>query len=705
MTSQLFRGTQFAGNSIRSRLIVAFSVQLALLVLVTGLALERIDKLTIGMRAFVDHQAHIAFLAQEANQQAQQAAIQLLRLLQTSDKESRIPLYQAMDAAMAAAGTAIGKQETEDTRRDGQSGIAHLVTLLSEYGKSIQETVELIEIDGLAVARVHFERQTGTTLKALLQETRHLAAFEQLQMQSEVERLEQSGARSRQLALAIAALAILAGGALAVLIARSIVTPVGEAVAVAESISRGDYATAIPRSRLHETSALLNALGTMRSAIASREQQISRLAYVDTLTALPNRTRFMEVLAQEVNSGHGALILINIDRFAPINNALGFAVGDRMLYEIAIRLQKSLHGQTMVAHLGGDEFALLIDGADKARATSQAKAILADLRQPVMLDGQRLDIDASLGIVFYPDDGANTTILLRRVDLAMSAAKRRHDGYAFGADLLDHAPHETLALVGEMRDALGRDEFVLHFQPKLDLISRRITGAEALLRWQHPQRGLVPPASFIPFAEQTGFIREITPWLLRQVIGQAADWRASGLAVVASVNLSALDLLGNELVGQVRTLLADSGLPPALLCLEITESALLDDPEHALAHLQTLSALGVKLSIDDYGSGQASLAYIRNLPVDELKIDQVFVSQVDSHPKNAAIVRSTLLLCRELGLSVVAEGAETSEELRWLVDNACQVVQGYGIARPMPADEFVAWMRNFELTPSGRTNL
>ncbi|PKO90226.1 MAG: hypothetical protein CVU16_10745 [Betaproteobacteria bacterium HGW-Betaproteobacteria-10] len=693
----------FPGNTIRSRLIVAFSILLLLLGLVAGIALQHIETLTAGMRSFVDQQARVALLAQEANQQAQQAAIQLLRLLQTSHKERRIPLYRAMDAAMAASVSAIDQLRKHDRQSVDRADIEKVIALREDYAKSIQITVEMIEIDGVAAALAHFGGRTEADLNRLLDQTRQLAAFEQRQMQAGVERLEQSAAKTRELALLIAALAILIGAALAVLIARSIVRPVNEAVAVAESISRGDYTTAIPQGRLQETRALLDALGAMRGAIASREQQITRLAYVDTLTALPNRTRFMEALVQTVERSHGALILLNIDRFAPINNALGFAVGDRMLCEIALRLQKALSGEALVARLGGDEFALLLDGADKARATAQAAAILGELRQPMLLDGQRLDIDASLGIAFYPDDGDSTTVLLRRVELAMSAAKRRHDGYAFAADQADRAAHETLALVGEMREALAQEAFIVYFQPKLDLASRRISGAEALLRWQHPERGLVPPGNFIPFAEQTGFIREITPWLLRQVVAQAAGWRAAGLNVVASVNLSTLDLLGNELVSQIQTLLDGSGLPPELLCLEITESALMDNPEQALAHLEQLAALGVKLSIDDYGSGQASLAYIRNLPVDELKIDRVFVTQVDSHPKNAAIVRSTLLLCRELGLTVVAEGAETADELHWLAANGCPVVQGYGIARPMPADEFVAWVHNFEqATPTSR---
>lgn len=231
----------------------------------------------------------------------------------------------------------------------------------------------------------------------------------------------------------------------------------------------------------------------------------------------------------------------------------------------------------------------------------------------------------------------------------------------------------------------------------------KIEGAEALIRWRHPLRGLIPPGLFIPFAEQTGFIREITPWLVDQVIADTARWRREGIELVVSANLSTHDLLNAELISGVIDALAREQLPPSSLCLEITESALMDEPERTLQHLDQLAAHGIRLAIDDYGSGQASLAYVRNLPVHELKIDRVFVTDVDSTPKNAAIVRSTVLLCHELDLVVVAEGAERPEEIDWLRQNECDLVQGYGIARPMPTKDFVAWVSAFYGAAYGAT--
>jgi diguanylate cyclase (GGDEF)-like protein len=684
------------GSSIRGRLIMAFSALLVLLLTVSTLALHHFSTLTDSVHEFVDHQARLAILAERANQHAQNAAMHLLRLLQTSDREQRVPLYAAMDAALADSDAAIGGLERAGLMGDGDTDILYLVELRARYGKSFQETVELIEIDGLVAARRHFDDKTDVLLKALLKTTLTIAGHQQDLMQIEVGQIESSAAKARIQILGIAVSALLIGALLAILIARGIVGPVQEAVVVAESIAGGNYVFKVPAGRGREMGALMQALDVMRESIASREQRILRLAYVDSLTGLPNRTRFMEALADAFEHGQGVLILLDIDRFAPINNALGYQVGDRMLQQVALRLAHDLPETHFVARLGGDEFAIVIRGAGHEAITAYAMSVLARLREPMMLDSQRLDIDASLGIVRFPEDASSVTAVLRRADLAMSLAKRRHDGYAFAADVADEPPYEQLSLIGEMRDALLRNEFTVYFQPKMELATRRIKGAEALLRWRHPERGLVPPGRFIPFAEQTGFIREITPWLLSAVIAHAAEWHKAGLDIVASANISTLDLLNLDFVGQVRQLLDVHALPPERLCIEITESALMDDPELALKHLDDLAALGVKLSIDDYGSGQASLAYVKNLPVHELKIDRAFVDKVDQLPKNAAIVRSTILLCRELNLTVVAEGAETQDELDWLTNNGCEVVQGYGIARPMPAEEFPRWVAAFK---------
>jgi EAL domain-containing protein (putative c-di-GMP-specific phosphodiesterase class I) len=277
----------------------------------------------------------------------------------------------------------------------------------------------------------------------------------------------------------------------------------------------------------------------------------------------------------------------------------------------------------------------------------------------------------------------------------MAAARKRHSSLAFVSEIGAEPPHEQLSLIGDMRAAMENGEFMLDYQPKLELASGRIVACEALLRWRHPERGMIAPGRFIPFAEQTGFIREITPWVLEAAIRQLAAWQRDGLDIVVSANLSTLDLLDPGLPLYVDALLKRHGVPASRLCLEITESALMDDPALALAHLGELAALGIKLSIDDYGVGQASLAYLKILPVNELKLDRSFVTAIDREPRNAAIVQSTIMLSHALGLTVVAEGVETEAELAWLRAHGCDVAQGYFVSRPLGVERVRGWVAEY----------
>jgi diguanylate cyclase (GGDEF)-like protein len=480
-----------------------------------------------------------------------------------------------------------------------------------------------------------------------------------------------------------------------IMLARKIVRPLDELSAAARRIAMGDYGQALPNLPPDEIGQLATSFAHMRDGIATREERIVRLAYVDLLTDLPNRTRFLETFEQVQAGGSGMVAVLNIDRFALINNALGYPVGDRILRAIGARLSGLVPASGMVARLWGDQFGFLLEHADLAAATAFADTVLATLRDPIALDGQRLDIGGTIGIALYPKDGLDASTLLRRAESAMVQAKRRHCSVAFATDIGAEPAYEELSLIGDMRAAMANGEFTLVYQPKLALRSGRIVAVEALLRWHHPERGMIAPARFIPFAEQTGFVREITPWVLDSAIGQLAQWQAAGLDIVVSANLSALDLLDPGLSVRIRDLLARYDVPTDRLCLEITESALMADPDLALAHLADLAALGIKLSIDDYGVGQASLAYLKSLPVNELKLDRSFITAITESPKNSAIVKSTIMLSHALGLTVVAEGVETPAELRWLIAHGCDVAQGYGISRPMPAQQLPQWIATF----------
>ncbi len=679
-------------RSIRARLALAFAMLLGLALAVAAVTLGRLDDLTTKSRELVDRQARRVVLVQEVNRHAQAAAIGLLKLLQTPRRDDRVPLYAAMDADLAASDKAVRELGDGLLVVGEQSAMARVADIRQRYGELFQATVETLEIEGQAPARAHFEARTGKLLNTLLFEIDELEAGIQTRMQGELEAMRASAIGARRIVVLLALAALALGALLAWAIGRAIVTPLRDAVALAGTIAGGDYRATVPCCRDDEFGDLLRSLDRMRDSIASREERLAHTAYVDLLTGLPNRARLMETLAALPPDAPRALAILDIQRFAPINHALGHAIGDRLLVELGARLQRHARADDEVARLWGDKFVVLFAAADRGAAEAKLNELLARLRQPLEIEGQRLDVDASVGVALHPADAADAASLMRRANLALDAAKGCQCGYAFAEDIGAEPAPEQLSLIGEMREALAGGQFLLHYQPKLDLAGNRVAGAEALIRWRHPQRGMIPPGGFIPFAEKTGFIREITPWALRRAVADAAAWQDAGLDIVVAVNLSTRDLLNRELVSEVGRLLAESRLPPRRLCLEITESALMDDPELALRHLHELAALGLKLSIDDYGSGQASLAYVKTLPVHELKIDRAFVDGVDGNAKNAAIVRSTLLLCRELGLTVVAEGAETTAEIDWLRANACDLVQGYGIARPMPLADFVAWM-------------
>ncbi len=683
---------------IGHRLTLAFALILVLLAIVASFALIQFSHMSSVTQSIVDDQMRRVILAGDANAHAQATARRLLELLQTNEPADRIPLYKEMDDARNALDHTADVLAENLTAPEYMTQWATFREKFKRYRDDLQDTVEKIEIESIPAARVHFDSTTRKALDELLNETAKISSVQRDAMDEKlygVDGLNSREASAQRLVKWISIAAALAGFILAVWIWRSIVPPVRKAVTVAEAIADGNLATDVPQGKADEVGKLLRALTVMRDSIASREEKILRLAYQDPLTGLANRTRFAQSLDELTAHCSGAVAVLDIDRFSLINNALGHAVGDSLLKATALRLASHIdpNGKYLVGRLWGDQFAYFLPDAGESAARAFAEAVVASLKAPMVIDGQRLDVGGSLGIALYPTDGNDASTLLRRAEHAMRSAKRLREDFAFSSQCSAEPAHEQLSLIGEMREALERGEFIAHYQPKFNLASNKVTGTEALLRWQHPTKGLIPPGKFIPFAEKTGFIRDITPWLIELVIRDSAQWRRDGIDVVPSVNLSTHDLLSVDLVRRVDELLKRHGLTPQQLCLEITESALMEDPALAEKHLDDLSALGVKLSIDDYGQGQASLAYIKRLPVNELKIDREFVMDVPVSRENVAIVRSTIVLCHDLDLTVVAEGAETAEEIAWLRTAGCDLIQGYGIARPMPLDRFREWVQ------------
>jgi diguanylate cyclase (GGDEF)-like protein len=482
------------------------------------------------------------------------------------------------------------------------------------------------------------------------------------------------------------------------LVAQRLATPLRSLLAATQRLSRGEYDVPLEHiDRSDEIGNLARSFDHMRVDIGTQQAEIRRLAYWDRLTGLPNRERFRDAVVQAIAASTApaqplAVLTLDLDRFKHVNDVLGYAFGDRLLQAVAERLSQQVRSpDDMVARLGGNEFAILLQRADAADAHDIAQRINQSFEEPLALGDQTVDLSAGIGFACWPGDADDADTLLSRSEIAMYAAKRQLSGALQYDAAFDSSSAQTLSLLTELRQAVEHHELRLYLQPKVPLHGQPGRAAEALVRWAHPQRGLVPPMQFIPFAEQTGFVRHLTLWMFEEVARLLADPRTQGLPLKVSVNLSTRDLLDPELSHRLADILARHGVAASAFCLEITESAIMDDPQRAEAMLNRLSEQGFKLSIDDFGTGYSSLAYLKRLPVDELKIDKSFVMGMESGEDDAMIVRSTIDLAHNLGLTVVAEGVETAAILERLRALACDEAQGYHIARPLPVDDFLAW--------------
>jgi len=499
--------------------------------------------------------------------------------------------------------------------------------------------------------------------------------------------------------LGLSALGVLVFAGGSILTARRISGPVKALSESAERLGHGDYNTPVARTSTDEIGDLAQAFEGMRMGIREREEQVHRLAFWDTLTGLPNREQFSQQLQARLSQGEApcAVLMLDLDRFKHVNDVLGHRFGDELLRGLAERLRLLLREQPhLLARLGGDEFVLMLEGAGEEEALEAARRIHRDFERPLHIEDQTVDLSAGIGIALYPKQGREVSQLLARAELAMYAAKRKQAGSQIYVPELDAGSQESLSLLGELRRAVEGNELRLFLQPKVDLRSGAVISAEALVRWEHPQRGLVPPMQFIPFAEQTGFIRSLTTWVLEASVQAWARAEARGQALRISVNLSTRDLLDQDLPLKIAAVLQQHRAPASALCLEITESAIMDDPTRAMMTLEQLSAMGFKLSIDDFGTGYSSLAYLKRLPVDELKIDKSFVMAMERDLDDAKIVRSTIELAHNLGLSVVAEGLETAKTWKLLAALGCDEGQGYYVSRPMPEAEFARWLAQWQ---------
>ncbi len=440
----------------------------------------------------------------------------------------------------------------------------------------------------------------------------------------------------------------------------------------------------------------------LESEITVRKKSEARLQYLalhDSLTGLANRNKFnkglADFLADARESGRKmALFFVDLDRFKEINDTLGYHNGDTLLKQIAQRLTQTIGERGMVARFGGDEFAILApDISSKAQASELATEIHRAIEPSFSIEKIQLEVRASIGIVLYPEQGADEDTLMRRADMTMSVAKKSDPGYTFYDAKFDNYSPRRLMLLGELRQAINQDDLWLNYQPKISIKSGRVTGLEALIRWRHPKLGLIFPDEFIPLAERSGLIKSVTNWVLNQAPRHWSALQSEGMDVSISVNLSVRDLFDLQLPDKIERILNRSGMPADRLTLEITESVIMEDPDQVKTILKALFGMGVRISIDDFGTGYSSLAYLKNLPVTEIKIDKSFVRDMPCDKDDATIVRSTIELGHTLGLSVVAEGVEGPECWDMLKALGCDYAQGYHMSKPITFEEVKTWLR------------
>lgn len=506
----------------------------------------------------------------------------------------------------------------------------------------------------------------------------------------------QVGQRLNTNLLLLALLAVLFIAVGFVFFQRTVLQPLSQLTRAMKAIAKGEAHAKLPRVNSIEAGDLIEAFAHMRRAVHERQIALRHQALHDTLTGLPNRTLFRDRLQQAILSAergrheHFCLLMLDLDRFKEINDTLGHAAGDHVLCEIGTRLAGLLRKSDTVARLGGDEFAILLPEMRLRQAQEIAQLIADTVERPLFYQDRELPVGVSIGIAVYPDHGRDAETLFKHSDVAMYVAKQNGLAYAVYNVQQDQHSLGRLALISELRGAIAEDELTLHYQPKLDMASGTVNGVEALLRW--PKWSAIPTEYLIQTAEKTSLIRPLTQWVLQTAIRQIAQWRNCGLDLTVAVNLSTWNLAHSDIDVTVQNLLLEHAVPADRLELEITENAVMQNPERAHAILDRLAALGVHLTVDDYGTGFSSLAHLKTMPVEQIKIDKSFVSDMLEDENDAVIVRSTIDLAHNLGMRVVAEGVTNTEIWDLLEMLGCDTAQGYFIAHPMSAAALEHWL-------------
>ena len=620
------------------------------------------------------------------------------RVAEYADVDSR---NRRIDSIMEALVSELSDPEQEET-------LMRLKACRQVYEDAFIATVDEVEADNTVAAVKLLNERINPSLKAMLQESNSLLSRERQRIETQLDDAQKQFERVAMWVGALSLLVVVVASWLAWRTARSVVRPLGTLERAARAFASGDYSLHMRPTGTQEVDRVGDALNTMADAVSQREQQIANLAYNDTLTGLPNRISLLNPIAPPVQVAN-TLLMMDLARLKGINETLGYPTGDTLIKELAVRTatvfehaaQQGLIGtQPVVARLSGGTFAVAFNVASRDVVQVVQTSLEHALATPVSCTGHSVDITVACGLAdsteqLQLDPMAQPLVtLLRNAEVALHAAKRSALGHVWYNPAQEAARLGHLSLISDLRAAVVSAQLQMWLQPKFSLSTGVAVGAEALVRWVHPTRGFISPAEFIPFAEQTGYITLVTEWMLQQAIGTLATWQASHPHLTISVNVSTRDLKDTGLAHRVAGLLATHGVAPERLCLEITESGLMEDAQNSVALLHSLRDTGVKLSIDDFGTGYSSLAYLQKLPVAELKIDRSFIDKIDASDSMQKLVKAITEMGHGMGLSVTAEGVETEAERAVVTALGVDVMQGYLGSRPLFGPALASWLES-----------
>ena len=630
-----------------------FVVVLALMVALSAIGLRYVAEANQHLKDISQNNNVKIELATEMHSALRERAISMHTLPIIADPFEKDAEIQRANAQATRYAKARERLERMPLSQKEREILARIFNMTRESGSEVQEVMEMSTFNDNPTKVFEFIRNVAMPRQRLIAEQVDLMlALQRKQTATAVQQAEQSYAHVRTLMLWLGSAALLIG----IMIA-----------------------------------------GFVSQRVARQARQLETQAMYDLLTGLPNRSLLHDRLEHAIESSKRkaasfGVILMDLDRFKEVNDALGHDVGDEVLREVGRRLKVTMRAEDTVARLGGDEYVLLIDDLEPQDAALIADKILASLDLPFLWQNQSIDLGASLGCSFYPSQCGDANGLLRCADIAMYVAKRSGQGYVLYSPDQEVTSRDDLSLKSELREAIQKNQLCLYYQPQIEHRHQRIVGLEALVRWNHPQRGFLTPDAFIPLAEEAGLIDPLTLWVLKSALARQAALHQRGYPLNMAVNLSARNLHDMALPASIHRLLVESGVNPKHLTLEITESAVMSNPNDSLAILTELDRMGVKLAIDDFGTGYSSLAYLKRLPVDELKIDKSFVTDMEVNENDAVIVRSTIDLAHNLGLNVTAEGVETQEVWDLLSILGCDQSQGYYMGSPMSAKKLDVWL-------------